>query len=127
MCERLKSRTAKVLHFSRFTLHMIIYANLFPLKFFFCYVYSKEIANMKWRHLIDSLHIIMIHLTSCRFRLRRIKCGRIISHLAESYRIRLNDFMFCQVISSLVKPFHIILHRCGTHSMVSIRNNSFQI
>ena len=82
---------------------------------------------MKWRHLIDSLHIMMIQFTSCRFRLRRIECGRIISRLAESYRIRLNDFMFCQVISSLVKPFHIILHRCGTHSMVSIRNNSFQI
>ena len=82
---------------------------------------------MKWRHLIDSLHIMMIHFRSCRFRLRRIECGGIISRLAESYRIRLNDFMFCQVISSLVKPFHIILHRCGTHSMVSIRNNSFQI
>ena len=31
------------------------------------------------------------------------------------------------MISSLVKSFHIILHRCATHSMVSIRNNSFQI
>ena len=82
---------------------------------------------MKWRHLIDSLHIMMIHFTSCRFRVPRIECGRIISRLAESHQIRLNDFMFCQVISSLVKPFHIILHRCGTHSMVSMRNNSFQI
>ena len=82
---------------------------------------------MKWKHLIDSFHIMMIHFTSCRFGLRRIEFGRIILHLAESYRIRLNDFMFCQVTSSLVKPFHIILHRCGTHSMVSIRNNSFQI
>ena len=82
---------------------------------------------MKWKNLIDSLHIKMIHFRSCRFRLRRIECSRIISRLAESYLIRLNDFMFCQVMSSLVKPFHIILHRCGTHSMVSIRNNSFQI
>ena len=49
---------------------------------------------MKWKHLIDSLHIMMIHFTSCRFRLRRIECGRIISRLAESYRIRLNDLMF---------------------------------
>ena len=81
---------------------------------------------MKWKHLIDSLHIMMIHFTSCRFRLRRIECSRITSRLAESYLIRLNDFMFCQVISRLFKPFHIMLHRCGTHSMVSTRNNSFQ-
>ena len=82
---------------------------------------------MKWKHLIDSLHIMVIHFTSCRFKLPRVECCQIISHLAESYLIQLNDFMFCQVISNLVKPFHIMLHRGASYSMVSIRNNSFQI